>query len=73
MRPFLFLHELSHKYQWFSLDELSQMIAIAESSPGPIGINMATYVGYSTYHILGAILATTSIVFPSVVIIIIAN
>lgn len=66
-----FLYELSHKYQWFSLDELSQMIAIAESSPGPIGINMATYVGYRTYHILGAILATTSIVFPSVVIIII--
>ena len=44
--PFLF--ELADKYNWFTAEELTNMIAVSESSPGPIGVNMATYVGYTT-------------------------
>lgn len=47
------------------------MIAISESTPGPIGINMATFVGYKTTGILGGIIATIGIVTPSIIIIII--
>jgi len=52
-----------------TFDEFVAMIAIAESTPGPIGINIATYVGFSQYHIIGAILATTAFVLPSFVIV----
>ena len=66
--PFLF--ELSDKYGWFSSQELVDMIAISESSPGPIGVNMATYAGFKTAGILGGIVATFGLVFPSLIIII---
>ncbi|MCI9305589.1 MAG: chromate transporter, partial [Lachnospiraceae bacterium] len=42
-----FLNEMGVKYGWFTTDTLSTMIAVSESTPGPIGINMATYVGYT--------------------------
>lgn len=45
--------------------EFYNMVAVAESTPGPIGINIATYVGYSQYGVLGALAATTSFVIPS--------
>lgn len=66
--PFLF--DLSDKYGWFSATELADMIAVSESTPGPIGINMATFAGFNTAGILGGLLATLGLVFPSVVIII---
>jgi len=66
--PFLFA--LSEKYDWFSRLELTNMIAVAESTPGPIGVNMATYAGFNTGGIFGAVLATLSLVLPSFVIII---
>ena len=70
--PFLF--EMSEKYGWFSNLELSTMIAISESTPGPMGINMATYVGYHVSGIIGALAATLSLVAPSIIVIcIIAN
>ncbi len=65
-----FLTRIQQTYQWFSAEELANMIAVSESTPGPIGINMATYVGFSSGGILGALCATLSLVFPSVVIII---
>lgn len=41
-----FLYELSEKYTWFNASDISNMVAISESTPGPLGINMATFVGY---------------------------
>ncbi len=67
--PFLF--NLAAKYPWFSAQELVDMIAVAESSPGPIGINMATYAGFKTSGVLGGLTATFGLIFPSVVIVII--
>ncbi len=64
-----FLKEMAEVYGWFDLDTLSMMIAISESTPGPMGINMATYVGYHTGGILGALLTTLSIVAPSIIVI----
>ena len=43
--PFLF--ELTRKYDWFSAQELMDMIAVSQSTPGPIGVNMATFAGYN--------------------------
>ncbi len=67
--PFLF--DLADKYDWFSKQELADMIAISESTPGPIGVNMATFAGFNAGGIGGGILATLSLVLPSVIIMII--
>lgn len=66
-----FLYNMADKYSWFDRAMLADMIAVSESTPGPIGINMATYVGYETGGILGGIIATIALVLPSIVIIII--
>lgn len=74
-----FLTEMAEKYPWFTTEELSNMIAVSESTPGPIGINMATYVGYTVGAgengilggILGALLSTFGLVLPSLIIIMI--
>ena len=57
------------KYGWLTEDEFVEIIAIAESTPGPIAINMATYVGYKKRGVLGSALATLGVVLPSVIII----
>lgn len=54
---------------WLSEDELLNFIAVAESTPGPIAVNMATFVGSSEGGILGALLATLGVVLPSFIII----
>lgn len=64
-----FLMEMREKYQWFSAEELANMIAISESTPGPMGVNMATYVGFAHGGVVSALTATLSLVFPSLVII----
>ena len=64
-----FLKEMSVKYGWFTLEDITTMLAVSESTPGPIGVNMATYVGYSMFGIPGAIAATFSLVAPSVIVI----
>lgn len=64
-----FLYEMSYKYQWFTIQELTTMIAISESTPGPMGVNMATYVGTHLLGLGGGILTTLSLVTPSVIII----
>ena len=66
-----FLKELIDKYGWISQDELLNMIAISESTPGPIGINTATYVGYQVSGVLGGIIAVAGIVAPALLIIIV--
>ena len=64
-----FLTEMAEKYGWFTTDMLSTMIAVSESTPGAMGINMATYVGYITNGLAGGLIATLSLVAPSIIII----
>lgn len=66
-----FLYDMSDKTGWFTYSQLSDMIAISESTPGPIGVNMATYVGFTTAGVWGGIVATLALVTPSVIIILI--
>lgn len=66
-----FLYSMSDSTGWFTHAQLADMIAVSESTPGPIGVNMATYVGFSTAGIPGAIVATIGLVTPSVIIILI--
>ena len=66
-----FLYELAEKYTWIDKSTIADMIAISQSTPGPIGINMATYAGFQGGGILGGIIATVGIVTPSFIIIII--
>ena len=68
-----FLYDMADKTGWFTSGQLSDMIAISESTPGPIGVNMATYVGFTTAGIWGAIIATIGLITPSVIIIIIIS
>ena len=58
--PFLFY--LSEQYNWFSIDELTNMIAASNITPGPVGINMATYTGYKTAGLMGSVISTGAIV-----------
>ena len=64
-----FLYDLSDKTGWFTHAQLADMIAISESTPGPIGVNMATYVGFETAGIFGSAIATVGLIAPSVIII----
>ena len=64
-----FLYDLSDKSGWFTHAQLADMLAVSESTPGAIGINMATYVGYTTAGIPGAVIATVALATPSVIVI----
>lgn len=66
-----FLYDIAEKYTWFDKSMLADMIAISQSTPGPMGINMATYAGFNAGGILGSIIATFGLVLPSFIIIII--
>lgn len=65
----LIKEEVVEKKKWLDSDELLEIIAIAETTPGPIAINIATFVGYRNGKILGSIFATLGVVLPSLVII----
>lgn len=64
-----FLYDISDKTGWYSHSQLADMIAISESTPGPIGVNMATYVGFTTAGIPGAVIATLGFIIPSIIIV----
>lgn len=66
-----FLRNMSATTNWFTLEELFNMIAISESTPGPIGLNMSTYVGIQVAGISGGLVATLALVFPSFIILLI--
>ncbi|MDR1753952.1 MAG: chromate transporter [Eubacterium sp.] len=68
-----FLYRLSEKYDWYTLAELADMIAVSEATPGPIGVNIATYAGFKAGGVLGGISATLSLILPSVIIIIVVS
>lgn len=57
-----FLYHLQTQYNWFTIDELTNMIAVSNITPGPIGINMATYTGFTTAGIIGSIIATSALI-----------
>lgn len=65
-----FLKAMVGKYSWFTAAELTNMIAISESTPGPMGINMATFAGFKVGGVLGAVIATAGLVCPSMITII---
>ena len=60
-----FLMELAGKYDWLTHEMLTDMIAVSEATPGPIGINLATYSGFAAAGVPGALVASFSIVLPS--------
>ena len=73
-----FLQDISAKTGWYTAGQLADMIAVSESTPGPLGVNMATYVGYTVgsqelggvaMGILGSVTATIGLITPSVIII----
>ena len=74
-----FLYDISNATGWFTHNDLANMIAVSESTPGPIGVNMATYVGFITGDklggtfsaVLGAIVSTLGLITPSIIIILI--
>lgn len=68
-----FLYQLSVQYGWYTIEELKQMTAIASITPGPVGINVATYAGVNTANIMGAICATVSEMVPSLILVIIVS
>lgn len=68
-----FLYHISEVYHWYSIDELTQMVAVASITPGPVGINVATYAGLKSAGILGSALATTSEMLPSLILVIIVS
>ena len=65
-----FLYNLGARSGWFTAGQVADMLAVSESTPGPIGVNMATYVGYTSAGVPGSIIATMGLVAPSIIIII---
>ena len=66
-----FLQDIGARTGWFTSHELANMIAISESTPGPMGVNMATYVGFTSAGIPGSIIAVLGLITPSIAVIMI--
>lgn len=66
-----FLSRMADATGWFTRGQLADMIAVSESTPGPIGVNMATYVGFTVGGVPGAIVATVGLITPSIIIVLI--
>ena len=63
-----FLYEIAAKTGWFDSASIIDMIAVSESTPGPIGVNMATYTGFKIHGISGGITATFGLILPSIIV-----
>lgn len=63
-----FLENLAGKYDWYTIDQLADMLAVSESTPGAIGLNMATFAGYRAAGLPGSLVATFSLILPSLII-----
>lgn len=68
-----FLYHIADVQKWYTTKQLSDMIAVASVTPGPVGINVATFAGFSTAGILGAFVATVSVILPSLIIVIVIS
>ena len=65
--------QVIEKKKWLTEEEVLEIIAISESTPGPIAINMATFIGYRQKKVLGSLMATLGVVLPSLIIIFIIS
>ena len=65
-----FLYHIADVQQWYTTKQLSDMIAISSITPGPVGVNVATFAGFMTSGVLGALVATASVILPSLIIVI---
>ena len=68
-----FLYHIADVRQWYTAKQLTDMIAVSSVTPGPVGINVATFAGFKTAGILGSLVATMSIVLPSFILILIIS
>ena len=66
-----FLYEMGDRYGWFTRADVADMVAISESTPGPLGVNMATYVGFQTLGLIGGVIAVIGLIAPSIIVILI--
>lgn len=64
-----FLYNLITDYGWYSYKDLSDMIAISVLTPGPVGLNMATFAGFQTSGVTGAIVASLALMLPTYIIV----
>ena len=64
-----FLKDIGETTGWYSYGDLMNMLAVSESTPGPIGINMATYVGFTVGGVPGAVIATVGEITPSIIVV----
>ena len=68
-----FLYHIADVQKWYTTKELADMIAISSITPGPIGVNVATFAGFKTAGNLGSLIATTSVILPSFIIVVIIS
>ncbi len=68
-----FLYDISASTGWFTTQDIADLIAVSESTPGPLGVNMATYVGFKTTGLFGGIITTFGLILPSIIIIILIS
>lgn len=68
-----FLYEMSDATGWFTAQDIADLIAISESTPGPLGVNMATYVGFKTVGLFGGLVSTLGLACPAIVIIVLIS
>lgn len=68
-----FLYHIAETKDWYTTKQLSDMIALSAITPGPVGVNVATFAGHSTAGIIGAVVATFSVILPSFLIVILIS
>lgn len=68
-----FLYHIAEVQKWYTPQQLTDMIAISSITPGPVGVNVATFAGYATSGVLGSVIATTSVILPSYIIVILVS
>ena len=68
-----FLYHIAETQKWFTVQQLTDMIAVSSITPGPVGVNVATFAGFITSGILGALIATTAVILPSFIIVILIS
>lgn len=64
-----FLYDMGERTGWFTAHDVADMLAVSESTPGPIGVNMAVYTGFTTAGVIGSVCALVGLVAPSIIII----
>ena len=64
-----FLYDIAEKFHWYGISQLTDMLAVSSLTPGPVGVNMATYAGFTTSGVIGALTATFAIMLPSFIIV----